>query len=66
MPELPPLSDLLASHSELRAALIFAGRRISRLTFGNRNDPALPMLRRTLREARKTARQFREGRCTER
>ena len=58
MAETSPLDELLASHSELRAALIFAGRRISKLNFGRKTDPALPILRRTLRDARKAAKQF--------
>jgi hypothetical protein len=50
-----PVTDLERSHTELRAALMLAGRRIVKLNFGRRNDPALPILRRVLREARAVA-----------
>ena len=45
------MTDLERSNAELRAALILAGRRIVKLSFGRRNDRALPILRRTLRDA---------------
>jgi len=53
------LRELLRSHAELRAALIMAGRRIRLLNFGGRDDKALPIFRRTLRDARMVAREFR-------
>ena len=49
--------ELLRSHNELRAALIFAGRRIRKLTFGRKDDPVLPILRKVLQDARTVARQ---------
>jgi|SRR5450755_1501832 hypothetical protein len=57
MPE-PSLHDLLLSHSKLRAALIVAGKQIRKLNFGRKNDPALVVLRRTLRDSRALAREF--------
>jgi hypothetical protein len=49
-------ADLANSHTQLRAALIFAGRRIRQLQFGRRNDdPVLRKLRQILREAREVA-----------
>jgi hypothetical protein len=50
------VTDLERSHTELRAALMLAGKRIVKLNFGRRDDPALPILRRVLREARVVAR----------
>ena len=47
------MTDLERSHAELRAAVILAGKRIRRLSFGRRDDPVLKVLRRVLREARK-------------
>jgi len=52
--------ELLRSHNELRAALILAGRRIRTLSFGRRDDKALPILRRTLKDARAVAKKFRD------
>jgi hypothetical protein len=50
------ISDLANSHTELRAALIIAGRQIRRLQFGRRNDdPVLRRLRQVLKEARAIA-----------
>lgn len=49
------------SHDELRGALIFAGRRIRKLTFGRKDDPTRPVLLRVLKDARllkKTAKSF--------
>ena len=46
------VAELIRSHTELRAALIFAGRRIRKLTFGRHDDPVLHQLRRALKEAR--------------
>jgi hypothetical protein len=43
---------------DLRAALIFAARRIVKLNFGRREDLSLAVLRRALREARVVARRF--------
>ena len=40
-----------------RAALMLAGRRIVKPNFGKREDPALPILRRVLRDARAVSRQ---------
>jgi hypothetical protein len=56
----PDTDDLLRSHSELRAALILAGKRIRKLNFGKRDDPVLPLLRRVLRESRMVARAFKQ------
>lgn len=53
-------SQLLRSHAELRAALILAGKRIRKLSFGRREDRVLPTLRRVLREARAMARPYRK------
>jgi hypothetical protein len=53
------MTDLERSHAELRAALMLAGKRIVKLNCGRRNDPALPILRRVLRDVRAVAR--REG-----
>jgi hypothetical protein len=61
----PCLKDLLHSHSELRAALVLAGKRIRKLNFGRVDDPVLPILRWTLRESRLVARGFRSSRQTE-
>jgi hypothetical protein len=36
---LSPVTDLERSHSELRAALIVAGREIRRLNFGRQSSP---------------------------
>jgi hypothetical protein len=58
----PSLHALLASHAELRAALILAGKQIRKLNFGRKTDPALPILRRTLKNARAVAREFKEKR----
>jgi hypothetical protein len=47
------VKDLIRSHSELRAALILAGKEIRRLHFGKKDrNRVLPILRRTLRESR--------------
>jgi hypothetical protein len=43
---------LLASHDELRTALIVAGKRIRQLNFGRRNDSVLPLLRQALKDGR--------------
>jgi hypothetical protein len=47
------VTDLERSNAELRAALIVAGKRIRKLSFGKRDDPVLTLLRRVLREARR-------------
>lgn len=52
------LAELAESHDQLRGALILAGRRIRKLTFGRRDDPALVKLRHVLREARAVRRQW--------
>lgn len=54
-PLIPPdgVNDLERSHAEVRAALIIAGKRIRKLSFGKRDDPVLTLLRRVLREARR-------------
>ena len=57
----PHLMDLLASHSELRAALIEAGRELVRLDFGKRDSPLLRRLRAVLSESRKAAKRFTGG-----
>ena len=49
------VTDLERTSAELRAALIVAGKRIVKLNFGKRSDPVLPILRRVLRESRRTA-----------
>ena len=54
-------SQLLRSHAELRGALILAGKRIRKLTFGRREDRVLPTLRRVLREARAMVRPYRKA-----
>jgi hypothetical protein len=46
------------TNAELRAELIIAGQTIVKLNFGRKNDPALPILRRVMRESR---RQVRKG-----
>jgi small-conductance mechanosensitive channel len=48
------IKELEHSNTELRAALIFAARRINQL---RRNDRTLPFLREKLREARRVAKQ---------
>jgi hypothetical protein len=53
------VTDLERSHSELRAALIIAGREIRRLNFGKRDNAVLNKLRAALRDARKIAAQRR-------
>ncbi len=51
------IRELEQSHAELRGALIFAGRRIQRLTrYRIDREPSLPMLRNVLRNARGVAR----------
>jgi hypothetical protein len=50
------MSNLERSNTELRAALILAGKRIVKLNFGRRNDPVLPVLRRVMRDARSDGR----------
>jgi len=47
------MTDLERSHSELRAAVILAGKRIRQLNFGRRDDPVLAILRRALRDSRR-------------
>ena len=54
------LEDLLKSHAELREALIFAWKRIKQLRVSRANDPALPILRRVLRDSRKVVKRFGE------
>jgi len=51
-----PIQELLHSHHELRAALILAGMHIRKLSSGGREDLALDIIRRTLRDARRVAR----------
>jgi hypothetical protein len=46
------VTDLENSHTELRAALLLAGKHIVKLNFGKRDDPLLLVLRRVLRDAR--------------
>jgi hypothetical protein len=45
------VTDLERSHVELRAALMLAGKQLVKLSFGKRDDPVLPILRRVLRDA---------------
>jgi len=45
-------TELERSHDELRAALILAGKRIRKLSFGRRDNPVLRVLRGVLRDAR--------------
>jgi hypothetical protein len=54
------VTDLERSHSELRAALIIAGREIRRLNFGRRDNPVLNKMREVMRDARKVAAQERQ------
>ena len=54
----PDLTKPLRFLAESRAALIMAGRRVNKLNFERCGDPALPLLRRAFREARRVARQF--------
>ena len=49
-------AELLASHDKLRAAVIFAGREIRRLSFGKKDTETLKLLREVLREARRVKR----------
>jgi hypothetical protein len=49
------MTDLERTSAELRAAVIRARKRIVKLNFGRRNDPALLILRRVLRESREQA-----------
>jgi hypothetical protein len=56
----PAPPQLLRSHAELRGALILAGKRIRKLSFGRRDDQVLPTLRRVLREARAVALPYRK------
>jgi hypothetical protein len=51
----PLVNDLELFHAELRAALMLAGKQIVKLSFGKKDDPLLPILRRVLREARAVA-----------
>jgi hypothetical protein len=41
--------------------LILAGKRSRKLTFGKRDDPVLPVLRRVLRESRMVVRRCQQG-----
>ena len=50
------MTDLERSHTELRAALILAGKEIRKLNFGKRNTLVLQTLRHVLRDARIVAR----------
>jgi len=58
LPNVTDIRPLLASHDELRAVLIVAGRRIRHLNFGRRDDPVLKLLRKTLRDARSVRSEF--------
>jgi len=49
------VTDLERSHSELRAALILAGREIRRLNFGRQDNPVLMKMREVMHDARKVA-----------
>jgi len=53
------VTDLERSHSELRAALIIAGRKIRRLNFGRRDNPVPNKMRDVIRDARQVAAQER-------
>jgi hypothetical protein len=50
------MTELQRSHTELRAAVILAGKEIRKLNFGRANSPVLGILRRVLRESRAVAR----------
>ena len=50
------MTDPERTNAELRAALIIAGKRIVKLNFGRHDDRVLPILRRVLRESRKSVR----------
>lgn len=47
------MTPIEASHAELRAALILAGKHIRKLNFGKKDDPVLKKLRQVLRDSRK-------------
>jgi hypothetical protein len=50
------MTELQISHTELRAAVILAGKEIRKLNFGRADNPVLAILRRVLRESRAVAR----------
>ena len=50
------MTELQRSHSELRAAVILAGKEIRKVNFGRADSPVLAILRRVLRESRYVAR----------
>ena len=52
---LMPKSELLRSHNELRGALIVAGKKIRKLSFGPADTPVLKLLRRVVYDARAVA-----------
>ena len=54
------MTPLEASHAELRAALILAGKHIRKLSFGRKDDPVLKKLRQVLRESRAVAKAAKE------
>jgi hypothetical protein len=60
-----PQRELLRSHSELRAALVVAGKEIRRLSFEKKDNKVLPILRRTLRESRLLAKRVQESRSVD-
>ncbi len=53
--------ELLASHAQLRGALILAGKEIRRLNFGKKDNKVLTVLRRVLRESRVVAKNAPKG-----
>jgi len=59
------MTDVERSHAELRAALRLAGRRITPLNFGRRDDPVLTIMRRVWRDSRAVARASRSARGNE-
>jgi len=52
----PDIKELLKSHCDLGAALMFAGKRIRQVSRRHEHDPALPVLRTALKEARAVVR----------
>lgn len=54
------VTELERSHTELRAAVILAGRELRKLNLGQRDSPVLKTLREVLRGARVAAEAERE------
>jgi hypothetical protein len=53
--DLPRMTDLESSHSQLQAALALADKEICKLNFGKRETPLLAIIRRVQRDAREAA-----------